>query len=143
MGQMTRVVEPYRPYHSVLMDQNEHGPQAYHHNPDPKTTFCGVVDNDNVICMAGIVPIWDGVGHAWVRFSPDSSKHKIWLFKKIIIHMNHLVRTHGFWRIQATVARKHHSGCDWIEAIGFDMESILEKYGPFQEDHFMYRKLYE
>ena len=124
MGQTNRRVEPYTVYHSMLLDSRA-GTKHYHHEIDPDSSFAGVVDADRVICLAGVQPLWDGVGYAWVRFAPDSHDHKIWLYKYIRIYLNHL------------------AGCSWIESLGFEMESTLVKYGPSKEDHYMYRKFYE
>ena len=105
--------------------------------------LAGVVDVDRVICLAGVQPLWGGVGYAWVRFAPDSHDHKLWLYRNIRIRLGHLVKKYKFWRVHATVACNHMAGCSWIESLGFEIESTLVKYGPSKEDHYMYRKFYE
>lgn len=142
MGQTNRRVEPYTVYHSMLLDSNS-GARAYHHEVDPNSSFAGVVGSDHVICIAGVQPIWDGVGYAWVRFSEDAQDHKFWLYKNINIQLLWLVDKYKFWRVHATVACSHMAGCSWIESLGFELESTLVKYGPSKEDHYMYRKFYE
>ena len=142
MDRMNKRVEPYTLYHSMLLDSDS-GDSDCFHKVDPGTSFSGVIGTDHVICIAGVQPIWDGVGYAWVRFSPDAHDHKFWLYKHIRIYLNHLVIKCGFWRVHATVACNHLAGCSWIESLGFEMESTLKKYGPHEEDHYMYRKIYE
>ena len=142
MGQTNRRVEPYTVFHSMLLDSRA-GTKHYHHKVDPDSSFAGIVGADRVICLAGVQPLWDGVGYAWVRFAPDSHDHKIWLYKYIRIYLNHLVLKYKFWRVHATVACNHMAGCSWIESFGFEVESTLVKYGPSKEDHYMYRKFYE
>tara|TARA_R110002110_G_scaffold199927_2_gene410667 strand:- start:2831 stop:3262 length:432 start_codon:yes stop_codon:yes gene_type:complete len=142
MGQTNNRVEPYTLYHSMLLDSNS-GSRSYHHEVDPNSSFAGVVGADHVICIAGVQPIWDGVGYAWVRFSPDAHDYKLWLYRNIRIRLEYLVDRYKFWRVQGTVACDHMAGCSWIESLGFEFESTLVKYGPSKEDHYMYRKFYE
>ena len=142
MGQTNNRVEPYTLYHSMLLDSNS-GSRSYHHEVDPNSSFAGVVGPDHVICIAGVQPVWDGVGYAWVRFSPDAHDHKLWLYRNIKIQLGCLVERYNFWRVHATVACNHLDGCSWIESLGFEIESTLVKYGPSKEDHYMYRKFYE
>lgn len=142
MDRMNKRVESYTVYHSMLLDSDS-GSSDFFHKVDPGTSFAGVVGFDHVICIAGVQPIWDGVGYAWVRFSPDAHDYKFWLYKNIKKHLSILVAKNKLWRVHATVACNHLAGCSWIESLGFEMESMLKKYGPHEEDHYMYRKIYE
>ena len=142
MDRMSKRVEPYSIYHSMLLDSDS-GARDHYSKVDSSTSLSGLVGSDNVICIAGVQPIWDGVGYAWVRFSKDAREHKFWLYKNIKKYLNLLVVKNKLWRVHATVACNHMAGCSWIESFGFEMESTLKEYGPYREDHYMYRKIYE
>ena len=142
MARMSKRVEPYSIYHSMLLDSDS-GARDHYSKVDSSTSFSGIVGSNHVICIAGVEPIWDGVGYAWVRFSKDAREHKFWLYKNIKKYLNLLVVKNKLWRVHATVACNHMAGCSWIESFGFEMESTLKEYGPYREDHYMYRKIYE
>ena len=142
MDRMSKRVEPYSIYHSMLLDSHSVS-RDYYNKVDSSTSFSGVIGSDHVICIAGVQPIWDGVGYAWVRFSEDAREHKFWLYKNSKKYLNLLVVKNKLWRVHATVACNHMAGCSWIESFGFEMESTLKEYGPYREDHYMYRKIYE
>ena len=141
MDRMSKRVEPYSIYHSMLLDSHSVS-RDYYNKVDSSTSFSGVIGSDHVICSAGVQPIWDGVGYAWVRFSEDAREHKFWLYKNIKKYLNLLVVKNKLWRVHATVACNHMAGCSWIESFGFEMETTLKEYGPYREDHYMYRKIY-
>ena len=142
MDRMSKRVEPYSISHAMLLDSDS-GARDHYSKVDSSTSFSGIVGSDHVICIAGVQPIWDGVGYAWVRFSKDAREHKFWLYKNIKKYLNLLVVKNKLWRVHATVACNHMAGCSWIESFGFEMESTLKEYGPYREDHYMYRKIYE
>ena len=79
MDRMSKRVEPYSIYHSMLLDSDS-GARDHYSKVDSSTSFSGIVGSDHVICIAGVQPIWDGVGYAWVRFSKDAREHKFWLY---------------------------------------------------------------
>ena len=119
MDRMSKRVEPYSVYHSMVMDSHNSSKHFYH-QADPRSSFSGIIGSDHVVCIAGVQPIWDGVGYAWVRFSEDAHDYKIWLYRNIKKYLNLLVVKNKLWRVHATVACDHMAGCSWIESFGFE-----------------------
>lgn len=93
--------------------------------------------NGKVVCIAGVIEIWKGLGEAWAIVSPDAKDHalamhrlalpliKIW-FKEMELH-----------RLQATVQSNLPVNLKWAKTLGFQPEATLRSYGPTKEDHQM------
>jgi len=123
-------VEPYR---------EEHGKRlvtGYDHFVDwsqvvPGMAFTGLAKtrglNPEILGVAGLSPLWNGVAQAWVVVGLGVKKHRFFLLR----------------RIQATVPCFSDGNLSWIESLGFELESKLKGFGPDGKDHFMYRKMYD
>ena len=90
------------------------------------TAFTGFSEKGIIGC-AGILPIWKGVGHAWVVMGKDY---------KIIAGMQ-------FKRVEATVSCDFITGVQWLERMGFELEGKKRKYGPDGKDHYSYARIME
>jgi len=110
------------------------------HNKGCSFTGC---TTEKIIGCAGILPIWGGVGHAWVVMGNDYRKHRIWIHKQVKdIFIKIAIGMH-FKRVQANVQCDFYDAVRWIEALGFERESVLKRYGPDGKDHYMYARFFE
>ena len=105
-------------------------------------SFTGFAE-DKIIGCAGILPIWDGLGHAWVVMGKDYKKHRIWIHKQVRDMFLKIAVGMKFRRVQANVQCDFYDAVRWIEALGFTPESILRQYGPDAKDHYMYTRFFE
>ncbi len=105
-------------------------------------SFTGFAE-DKIIGCAGILPLWDGVGHAWVVMGKDYKKHRIWIHKQVKSMFFKIAVGMGFQRVQANVQADFYDALRWIEALGFTCESTLKRYGPDGKDHYMYVRFFE
>lgn len=105
-------------------------------------SFTGFTE-DRIIGCAGILPLWDGVGHAWVVMSRDYKKHRIWIHKQVRDMFFKIAVGKKFRRVQANVQCDFYDAVRWIEALGFKPESILRQYGPDGKDHYMYTRFFD
>ena len=139
-------VEPYR---------EEHGKRlvtGYDHFVDwsqvvPGMAFTGLAKtrglNSEILGVAGLSPLWNGVAQAWVVVGLGVKKHRFFLHRNVLKYLDILAKTHSLRRIQATVPCFSDGNLSWIESLGFELESKLKGFGPDGKDHFMYRKMYE
>tara|TARA_Y100000296_G_scaffold61607_1_gene71467 strand:+ start:3744 stop:4205 length:462 start_codon:yes stop_codon:yes gene_type:complete len=104
--------------------------------------FTGFTE-DSIIGSAGILPLWEGVGHAWVVFGADYRKHRIWIHRQVRNMFFKIAVGMKFRRVQANVQADFHEALRWIEALGFECESTLRQYGPDGKDHYMYTRFFE
>ena len=139
-------VEPYR---------DEHGKRlvtGYDHFVDwsqvvPGMAFTGLAKtrglNPEILGVAGLSPLWNGVAQAWVVVGLGVKKHSFFLNRNVLKYLDILAKTHSLRRIQATVPCFSDGNLSWIESLGFELESKLKGFGPDGKDHFMYRKMYD
>ena len=98
---------------------------------------------DKIIGCAGILPVWSGVGHAWVVLGSDYKKHRIWLHKQVKDMFFKIAVGMKFRRVQANVQCDFYDAVRWIEALGFEGESVMKEYGPDGKDHYMYTRFFK
>tara|TARA_R110002126_G_scaffold12495_1_gene54328 strand:- start:90 stop:557 length:468 start_codon:yes stop_codon:yes gene_type:complete len=106
------------------------------------TAFTGFSEKGIIGC-AGILPIWKGVGHAWVVMGKDYKSHRIWVHKQVVNHMNKIIAGMQFQRVEATVSCDFITGVQWLERMGFELEGKKRKYGPDGKDHYSYARIME
>ena len=66
------------------------------------TAFTGFSEGEIIGC-AGIIPIWPGVGHAWVTMGANYKKHRIWVHKNVMSFMDKIIEGMELKRVQAYV----------------------------------------
>jgi hypothetical protein len=103
------------------------------------TGFC----EEGIIGCAGIIPVWQGVGHAWVTMGANYKSHRIWIHKQVISHMNKIIAGMDLQRVQANVVCDFTPGVHWLERMGFKLEGKMYKYGPDGSDHYLYARIIE
>ena len=106
------------------------------------TAFTGFSEGEIIGC-AGIIPIWPGVGHAWVTMGTNYKKHRIWVHKNVVNFMDKIIDGMELHRVQANVVCEFIPGVQWLERMGFKLEGKMSKYGPDGEDHYLYARIIE
>lgn len=102
--------------------------------------------NGRVLAIGGVVPLWEGVGEAWVLLT-SAALQKPYQLNKIAIACLRQARPE-FRRIQATVASDFREGIRWALSLGFSFEDVegepterptskMSGYGPNGKDYFM------
>ena len=104
------------------------------------TAFTGFSEGE-IIGGAGIIPIWPGVGHAWVTMGANYKKHRIWVHKNVMSFMDKIIEGMELNRVQANVVCDFYPGGQWLERMGFNLEGKMQKYGPEGEDHYLYARI--
>lgn len=77
------------------------------------------VNEDGVMCVAGITPQWDGRAVAWALLSRDAGPHMV----KITRTVRRFLDTIGYRRIEMYVDAQFCNGCRWAEMLGFKNET--------------------
>ena len=90
---------------------------------------------EGIIYITGMVNMWNRVNHGWllagdlVKKYPKSF-HKI--SKKVFAKLKE-----DSDRLQITVSTANDTDYRWARRLGFEVESIMQKYGPDGEDQYM------
>jgi len=102
--------------------------------------WCGVAQGKPV-CAFGIIPLWKGVAEIWMLTDEELPKY-IRTFHRVTKQMFDLFfDEYELNRLQCTVHSLNGHGVKWIEALYFEQEGRLKKYGPDGKDFFMYGRL--
>ncbi len=99
-----------------------------------------MVESGRVLAMAGVMPLWKGVGEAWSLMTPEALQHGTALHLKAVKVLKSLFNQ-GWWRIQTTVRADFGEGLRWAERLGFKDEGLMEKYGPDSKDYIRYARV--
>jgi len=99
-----------------------------------------MVEADSVLAMAGIVPLWHGVGEAWSLMTPEAIIHIKELHDKAKKVLESFFNQ-GWQRIQTTVRADFGQGKNWLEHLGFEDEGTMEKYGPDGKDYVRWARI--
>jgi hypothetical protein len=89
-----------------------------------------------VACF-GSVKIWTGVEEMWCFLEERARKYPLVLTKAAIDYRDFRVLSASLHRLQITVRCKDKRAVRWGQAIGFEIEGLMKKYGPDQADFYM------
>jgi hypothetical protein len=121
---------------SVLSDSDESRVALRY---DAKT----MCEGEKILAIAGVAPLWKGVGTVWTLISDEAREHGMRLSMGVyrLVNMLHVER--GYWRLQATTVRGDEPARLWIVGLGFSYEGTMVAYGPDGMTHDMYARVRE
>ena len=100
----------------------------------------GWVD-DEVIGVAGIDPVWEGVGSIWLMLTPAIYRHLKEGYKCICQGMEKLIEDNKLHRIES-YGRIDFPEChNLFKHLGFEVEGLARKKTPDKVDCIMYAKV--
>lgn len=102
----------------------------------PGQSFTAMDDN-TVIGVGGIRPLWPGVGEAWAIFPKNVAKYGRQIYRISRTLLEKVEAEYGYWRIQATARRDWDAAIFFLAALKFVPGGVLTKYGPDKSDHIM------
>ena len=95
-----------------------------------------LIQNGHIICCAGIVDMWPGVGEAW--FIASNKIHEnarpFIKFAKTDV-MQKVIDENGLWRVQAVCKEDWPAALKFARCMGFEPEGVMRKYGPEGMDY--------
>ena len=93
------------------------------------------------VAMFGMVEVMPGVAHVWGTVSRDVEGHGLGLTKAMrtaISHMREEAKKHRIHRLQTYVNPDSSIDVRWIEALGFQVESVMAGGRPDGGDFLVY-----
>ncbi len=99
------------------------------------------LDDDSILAIAGIAPMWKGVGTVWTLISENARGLGLTLTRNMLGFLVMLRDERGFWRLQATVERGDERARLWILRLGFAYEGTMVAYAPDGKTHDMYARV--
>nr|VFK58882.1 MAG: hypothetical protein BECKUNK1418G_GA0071005_100534 [Candidatus Kentron sp. UNK]VFK68613.1 MAG: hypothetical protein BECKUNK1418H_GA0071006_100434 [Candidatus Kentron sp. UNK] len=96
-------------------------------------------DGEEILCCAGVTPLWRGVGVAWAFVDAARPRRRAPAFHRSIVFYLHGIFSAGqYRRIQTTCHARNAAARRWLRMIGFREECVLARYAPNGEAHVLY-----
>tara|TARA_R110002110_G_scaffold249387_1_gene465572 strand:- start:320 stop:763 length:444 start_codon:yes stop_codon:yes gene_type:complete len=95
-----------------------------------------LIHQGHIQCTAGIMPMWDGVGEAWMIASSriHNNERQFIRYAKSGV-MQRLINDHELWRVQANCKVGWSEALRFARMMGFAEEGVMRAYGPEQDDY--------
>jgi hypothetical protein len=97
-----------------------------------------IMHEGEVVGAAGVVRLWHGVGEAWTLFTELMHKYPLFIHKNALRLIRETIISDMYHRIQSTVCLRDPRAVRWIERLGFQKESIMQRFGADGSDYGMY-----
>ncbi len=100
-----------------------------------------LIDNGHLVAAGGIIPIWDGMGEAWLIPSDVMPGYRLQVIKIVRKRIDEIIDSDNLRRLQATVRADYDVATRFVEFLGFKREGLMRNYGPGGADHYMYSRI--
>jgi hypothetical protein len=129
-------VQPYVPEDYMRINRRHFDSLTFMSFPAPKLVaqnlargpaFTGVA-NGEIIACGGILPLWKGVGEAWVVSSELVSLYPMTFAKVIWRKLKSIIEELELERVQTTVDVEHKVSQKWLERMNFENEGLMRKF---------------
>lgn len=129
-------VVPMSIFHVLLCPQAV--PKGYHsmdyaqavtQNP---YAYTALLDGAPIV-LAGVLPLWLGVGEAWSYISSEATHRPFWLHRTVKRIFDQICMEHHFHRLQAN-CEENSKEIKWLISLGFKEEGLMKKYSPEKKD---------
>lgn len=99
-------------------------------------------EDGTVIACAGVAcGAWKGFGEYWLVPSVHVKHFPKAVFKTAVEFIEDTIDKLGLYRVQAVIMANNPAHVRWIEALGFEREGLMKKFGPMKEDKFLYARV--
>lgn len=95
------------------------------------------------VLMAGVLPLWKGVGEAWTFIKDEAKSRPSWLTRTVKRTLEQIARDHGFHRLQANCDPTDRMACRWLQTLEFKKEGLMHLYSPDKRDRVMYARTFK
>ncbi len=95
-----------------------------------------IIDDVPIVC-GGIVNLNWKRGEAWILTSSLFNQYKKTCYKAVKTMLEVMSKTGNFVRVQSLV-EPNSLNCKMIKRLGFEFEGVLRRYGPDNQDLWLY-----
>jgi hypothetical protein len=119
--------KPWDEIYRSILDAQKNGP-----------IWTGVDEDGSILCITGFTILWPGVAEGWGFFSSQVFKRPrevLGLYRRWIRAVMDSWELH---RLQILVHCALYGGDRWAQAMGFECEGRMRRWGPDGKDYFRY-----
>lgn len=135
---------PFQPIHlELLMLQpgQSYARQYFGQQKYAETLMAGpaftAMEDDRVLCMAGVLPYWEGRAEAWALLSGGLTRHFVRIHRAVL----RFLETSDIRRIETAVDANFPEAIIWAEKLGFKCEGLMPGYTPEGRDCLRYARV--
>lgn len=109
---------------------------------DPKITMT-VIDekSSEIICIIGMVRMWNGVGECWSIMGKSVSKYKFSIVKTLRRIIDFYMDNYSLARLQVSCPSSVKECPRWFQSLKFTYEGRMRKYGMGINDYDLYARV--
>jgi hypothetical protein len=100
-----------------------------------------IKDGGTTLAVCGLVMPWPRMGELWGVVDLRAAQKPIASVKAFRKAVDFLIKHWNIRRCQCTVKSDLKRGIRMVQLLGFQVEGLLQGYGPDGADHFMYSRL--
>ena len=100
-----------------------------------------ILNEKEIIGIAGVVILWPGVGEAWTFLNPSFKRYAKSIHRAVKEKLQEIMDTFNLHRVQTTVLDGFEAGIRWVKRLGFEEEGIMKAYGPNGEDFIRFARV--
>lgn len=100
-------------------------------------------DNNSRVVSAGVIIHWPGVGEVWMFLSDWIYSHPVEFCRISKRKLDEVISENNLWRVQAPICADMTANIAFAQAMGFNPEGTLRKFGPDGKDYIMYSLIKE
>jgi|TARA_R110002072_G_scaffold85965_1_gene194216 hypothetical protein len=90
-----------------------------------------------IICMFGCLPLWNGVGEAWLITDVSLPNHARPFHRVTKIILDRFMSELNLVRLQITIHQSNVLAYKWAKVLYFKEEGVLRKFGPDGSNFYM------
>lgn len=92
---------------------------------------------EGIVGAAGVTAIFPSTYEAWAYTTPLFHKYAKDVHRTVKRILNLFFSFDGVNRIQCLVDARHNAAVKWAMKLGFEVESIMKKYGPEGQNFYL------
>lgn len=96
------------------------------------------VEDGKIYSVAGIAPLWDGVGEAWAIPTKRIRDRKTAIARHFKYTFDMVAQDLKMRRVQAAVKMGHKEAHRLVRFVGMEEEGLMKQYGPDGADYMRY-----
>ena len=100
-----------------------------------------LMDEDIPIACGGLTLQVRNMAEAWLLMSTSARKHIIQIYRAVKVGLTAMIYEQKLVRVQATVDASWKEAQAFVESLGFECEGRLRRFGPNQEDYYVYSRI--
>jgi L-amino acid N-acyltransferase YncA len=94
------------------------------------------------IAVIGIIRVWEGYAQVFTVTTEKLKRCPMAFHKRVRDLLNSVVKPLRLRRIETQVRSDFDASKKWLNALGFEQEGLMKKYGNTGKDYYLYARIH-